>query len=72
MDQPGEKKQERRHKERIRVRVREVPPGHTAKRLYRAYGRYVLLAAAVVVAGLLVWLILGHIMPTLERPPPSN
>jgi hypothetical protein len=71
VEEPQEKKHRHRRKEKIRVRAHQ-PPSRAVKRLYKNYGRYLLLAMGVILAGVLVWFVLASIMPTFERPPPSD
>ena len=62
-----------RHRKRVRIKTRtDSGAAQKLKHFYRNWWRYLLLAGAAVVAGILVWLILGSVMPTFERPPPSD
>jgi hypothetical protein len=75
VEEPEEKKHRHRHRERRKEKIRvrtDDPPARAVKRFYKNYGRYLLLAIGVILAGLVVWYVLASIMPTLEKPPPSD
>lgn len=75
MEESDEKNHRHRVRRRGKIRVKVRTDGglpRKLKHLYRKWWRYVVLTLAVILTGILIWYMLGSVMPTFERPPPSD